>query len=858
MLDPASSEGPQPGVRAPGSSGGKPHEAAWGSSSVFLPTPAIGSPREPGRPPPQIPDHELLRNIGHGAYGDVWLARSALGAYRAVKIVYRLAFDHDRPYEREFQGIRNFEPISRSHESQVDILHVGRGADYFYYVMELADDASVERPEPSSEGTERASIPKQVTVALLPSSYIPRTLKHDLTQRGRLPPGECLKIGLALTTALGHLHQHKLVHRDVKPSNIIFIDGIPKLADIGLVTETDRTLSFVGTEGYIAPEGPGTPQADLYSLGKVLYEISTGKDRHEYPALPSELRSFDESQALVELNAVIVKACAREPKERYASAEKMHADLALLEKGRSVKRKRQTEQRRTALGRATLAMATLAALAGLAWLAVNGLRPKNVAATTIASPAVTATHSIFVLPFRNTGTNGVDDDLRGRITDAFIDALPLIAGLQTGPRKSGWVNLDEDELRHSLRKTNATRYILTGRINSSGDALRLTLRLFPMQRDEPLWTESFSGTTNEIVALERRALAAIASRLEVKIAETEQQLINQLLENNLKALGWYRKARAVYTRKGGTLIGFNEVMSLAQKARELDPGYLDAVYFDVYMTRNLFQDRAPAEIWPRVHEGVEAILRRDDTHYGALDQESGYQWVYRGNWEKADALMERLYRSVPEQLEHMYRAWWFRMRGRMTNARFEQENAEHPEPRDLDQRYLMITSRWATRDYDGGARVALRTLDLGIDAADASALLAHCLIAKGDYARGIAALEKAQEFWKKQEFIALLGYAYARMRQSDKAQQVLEELLQIHRTGGYLQPYFVARVYAALDQNQKALDWLERAEEERSEYLFIPDWGCLRTDIAWDRLQEEPRYWELCQRLGLGRDQWPR
>ena len=96
--------------------------------------------------PPDIPDHELLRCIGRGAYGEVWLARNVMGTYRAVKVVYRRTFEHDRPYEREFTGIRRFEPVSRKHHSQVDILHVGRDNErgYFYYVMELADDASAE------------------------------------------------------------------------------------------------------------------------------------------------------------------------------------------------------------------------------------------------------------------------------------------------------------------------------------------------------------------------------------------------------------------------------------------------------------------------------------------------------------------------------------------------------------------------------------------------------------------------------------------------------------------------------------------------------------------------------------------
>lgn len=88
---------------------------------------------------PCVLDYEPIRRIGRGSYGEVWLVRTVLGEYRALKIVHRAALGSDRPYEREFEGIRKFEPISRSHPSQVSILHVGRGQDYFYYVMQLAD-----------------------------------------------------------------------------------------------------------------------------------------------------------------------------------------------------------------------------------------------------------------------------------------------------------------------------------------------------------------------------------------------------------------------------------------------------------------------------------------------------------------------------------------------------------------------------------------------------------------------------------------------------------------------------------------------------------------------------------------------
>src|ERR1041384_7027286 len=107
---------------------------------------------------PTVPDHQLLRRIGRGAYGEVWLARNVLGLYRAVKIVYRSSFEHNRPFEREFEGIQKFEPISRTHESQIDILHVGRNDEggYFYYVMELADDAGRGQEGRAESGEGRA------------------------------------------------------------------------------------------------------------------------------------------------------------------------------------------------------------------------------------------------------------------------------------------------------------------------------------------------------------------------------------------------------------------------------------------------------------------------------------------------------------------------------------------------------------------------------------------------------------------------------------------------------------------------------------------------------------------------------
>ncbi|HOW64008.1 MAG TPA: serine/threonine-protein kinase [Candidatus Paceibacterota bacterium] len=320
-------------------------------------------------PPPEVPDHKLLRCIGRGSYGEVWIARNILGEFRAVKIIHRRTFDQGRPYEREFEGIRKFEPVSRAHPSQLNILQVGRNdaSGYFYYVMELGDDVGVQRHGgiPDS-GAVFSALTQSVNPQ--PESYVPHTLKADLDQDHRLPIDACLKVGLALTTALEHLHAHGLVHRDVKPSNIIFVHGVPKLADPWLIASMDATMSSVGTSGFLAPEGPGTPQADLYSLGKVLYEMSMERDRQEFPKLPADLAEFEDPGRLLELNAIILKACHTDPSRRYQSAQQMAADLLLLQRGHSVRRLRLVERRLAILTKTGLIIAALLAIAaGLSW-----------------------------------------------------------------------------------------------------------------------------------------------------------------------------------------------------------------------------------------------------------------------------------------------------------------------------------------------------------------------------------------------------------------------------------------------------------------------------------------------------------
>ncbi|MEO1825160.1 MAG: SUMF1/EgtB/PvdO family nonheme iron enzyme [Roseibacillus sp.] len=274
------------------------------------------------RPELTIPDHEVLRKIGGGAYGEVWLARGVTGALRAVKAVWYNDFEDQRGFEREFEGILKYEPISRDHPGLVHILHVGRaeieGEPFYYYVMELGDDVATGRD-------------------INPVEYEPRTLRSDMKEAGGdgIAVEDCITCGRMLAEALQHLHENGLAHRDVKPSNVIFVDGKAKLADIGLVALRGQQ-TFVGTEGFVPPEGPGSAQADVYSLGKVLYEMATGKDRLDFPELPDQLPEGVSLKRWRALNSVICDICEpRISRRKIRRAADLGQELHRLEEGRS-------------------------------------------------------------------------------------------------------------------------------------------------------------------------------------------------------------------------------------------------------------------------------------------------------------------------------------------------------------------------------------------------------------------------------------------------------------------------------------------------------------------------------------------
>jgi hypothetical protein len=275
------------------------------------------------QPVVDVPDYELFEpHFGEGAYGKVWLARNAVGQWQAFKAVYLAKFgDNPAPYDREFDGIKRYKPVSDKHPGllRVDFVSRKKREGYFYYVMELGDSLV--------PGWEKN-----------PALYKPQDLASVRAQAPgkRLSIAECVTIGATLAEALDFLHGLKLTHRDIKPSNIFFVNGRPKLGDVGLVADLKTSSAdntWVGTHGYMPPppERPGTRQADVFGLGMVLYVMSTGREPGAFPEISATLVECSVSPVFLAWNSIILKACQPDGAQRYASAAELHVDLLQLQ-----------------------------------------------------------------------------------------------------------------------------------------------------------------------------------------------------------------------------------------------------------------------------------------------------------------------------------------------------------------------------------------------------------------------------------------------------------------------------------------------------------------------------------------------
>ena len=260
---------------------------------------------------PQLPScgsWRLDREIGHGAYGVVYLAVAPDGERAAVKVCRRDAVDPER-YSRELRGAKLYRAIPPQ-EGLVRMRTLAETEWGFYAVMDLADD--------EFGGPQEAS-----------SGYRPKTLARVIEGEKALPLKECVKLGIALAGGLATLQRHHLLHRDIKPANVIYIGGKPVLSDPGLLVEESDAVSLVGTPGYVPPEKFTDAASDVYSLGLTLKAASFGRQIEDIDKGPA-LEADTGAKLFPAWWRILNKATDPAPSRRYQSAKALARDLKLL------------------------------------------------------------------------------------------------------------------------------------------------------------------------------------------------------------------------------------------------------------------------------------------------------------------------------------------------------------------------------------------------------------------------------------------------------------------------------------------------------------------------------------------------
>ena len=252
----------------------------------------------------------LLAHCGGGAYGDVWYCRDISGKKLALKIVSKKRLGDQ--WERELKGVQNYRVITEKQPGLLPIYHVGEDEETFFYTMEPADNA----------GTQE--------------KYIPDTLAYRL-QNGALSPAEYPAILDGIFQAIKNIHDVGFTHRDIKPDNILFVNGQPKLADIGLMSSLQNTVtSLAGTLDFLPPEQRtgqmnydrrSRQQSDLYAFGKVIYCVITGYLPQKYPSPPERLTYEPAEKYFFRL---ALHLCDYDICRRIVKIEDLSAEMAVI------------------------------------------------------------------------------------------------------------------------------------------------------------------------------------------------------------------------------------------------------------------------------------------------------------------------------------------------------------------------------------------------------------------------------------------------------------------------------------------------------------------------------------------------
>jgi eukaryotic-like serine/threonine-protein kinase len=680
------------------------------------------------------------------------------------------------------------------------------------------------------------------------------SLRERLRREGQLPLDAALRIAQEVGSALQYANDHGVVHRDVKPENVMLSAGQAVVTDFGIARAIQAagteslTLSgiVVGTPQYMSPEqacgGAVDGRSDQYSLACTLYEMLVAEPpftgpsvqaviaRHSVEPVPS-LRVVRQTVP-PEMEAAIVRAMAKSPADRFPSIRQFLDALAPSPVSSA------TTLPRAATGRPALWRRVAAVLVGALLLAGAGWWFLAGRSTIRGAPGAPVT-SIAVLPFRELEASPDSSYLGDGMTEGLIVDLSQIGSLKIISRSSGAMAQGTGLPLAGRAGELGVQALVEGSIGRTGDSVRIGVRLVRAADSTPLLDRSWAGRLGELPNLQREITVAITGAIGAKLGSERGRLEVRRGEVDQRAYDAYLRGRFELER--GEL---EQAKASFEQAGRLAPQWAPPLVglANYYTTLPFATDVAPAEVLPRARAALAEALERDETlaeaHAANAYIRAYYDWDWRG--------AEREFRRAIELRSSYADAYFSYSRFLASRRRLDEAIAQLGRAIELDPLALSVQANLALLHYFAGrydeAETRLRAV-LRRDSTDVTAIWGLALVAEqeGRPRDAIALLKPISGASNNRK--ASLGHAYAIAGRAADARKVLAEL-QAAAAKSYVPSYWFALVYAGLGRRDEALRALERAYEERSTVLAY-----LLIDPRLAALRQEPRYVALARRL---------
>lgn len=774
--------------------------------------------------------YRIMQKLGGGGMGEVYLAEDTKLRRRvAIKIPPAdITSDSDR-MRRFIQEARAASALN--HSNIAAIYELGDDEGVPFIVMELVEG---------------------------------RTL-HEAMNQGPLPEEQILQIAIQAADALQDAHSQGIIHRDIKPANMMLNSkGQLKVLDFGLAKlrrapttldkiepdqeTTTRTGVLLGTVHYLSPEQALGKEvdgrADIFSLGVVLYQLATG----EFPftgdnvvqmiesILHSDPRPPQSRNQLIstKLERIIQKCLMKDPAMRYQNAGELLRDL------KSTEPITQVPQAPIAHGKASVSRRwILIPLAILLMLAAALLYRQMQASTAI--------RAIAVLPFESHEKDPDAEYLTDGLTESIINSLSQLPGMKVLARGTVFTYKGQRPDPRAAGKTLNVDAVVTGDVSTYKQHLIVRTSLVRVSDGVQLWGDQYDVLANDLLEVQVRISGEISSRLREKLTGEQRAQVTKKYTHDAGAYQLYLKG--VYFLNKRSEDGFQKAIESFQAAIDKDPNYALAYagLADCYTLLPAWALSAPSDAHPRARTAAEKALTLDPTiaeaHAALAHTQHNYEWDWSG--------AERSYRRAIELNPNYATAhhWYGNLLSDL--GRTDESLSEKKRALQLDPLSLVINADYGNmmymaRQYDAAEKQLRATLELDPQFVLAHEFLAFNYQAQKKYPQAIAELNQALKLAPQApETLAELGHAQALAGNTKEAEAYLNKVLALS-AGRYVVAFDIAMLYSGLNRKAEALDWLEKAMEERSYQVTS-----LNVDPRVDSLRGEPRFQALVERLGL-------